>query len=57
MLSKSDFLTYLDAPMHLWALVNTRIETELTAFQRHMIEQGNVVHAAADERHTVRGAY
>ncbi|MCH7663171.1 MAG: hypothetical protein IH859_04790, partial [Chloroflexi bacterium] len=49
MLSKSDYLKYLDAPMHLWAQVNSRFEKELTAFERHMIEQGNQVHAAADD--------
>ena len=49
MLSKSIFLTHLDTPMHLWAQVNTRFETEMTAFQRHMFEQGNQVHAAADK--------
>jgi hypothetical protein len=39
-LTKSDFLRFLDAPMHLWAARHDHIETSLSPFDMHLIDQG-----------------
>lgn len=49
MLTKSDYLLFLDAPMHLWAKKHDRIETVLSAQDRHLFEQGQKVGKAAQE--------
>ena len=44
MLSKSDFLTYLDAPMHLWAKVHDKGDVKIpTPYEQHLIQQGQHV--------------
>lgn len=41
LLTKTDFLLYLKAPLHLWAKVNNKLEkVELTAYEKHLIKQG-----------------
>lgn len=48
MLSKSDFLLYLEAPMHLWASKNGRLEEIIPSdFERQLMEQGKVVEKLA----------
>lgn len=41
MLTKSDFLLYLKAPLHLWAKKNEKIdEIALSEYEKHLIKQG-----------------
>lgn len=41
MLTKSDFLVYLKAPLHLWAKKNEKIdEIALSEYEKHLIKQG-----------------
>ena len=47
MLTKTDFLTYLTSPMHLWASKNGQIERGPSAFDQHLMEQGQVVEELA----------
>ena len=54
-LTKSDFLLYLDAPRHLWAKKNGRIEIPLSDFDRLLSEQGYAVEALA--RETLESVY
>ncbi len=50
MLSKTDFLLFLDAPMHLWAKSHNALEeTSHTPYQQHLIQQGQRVEALARE--------
>lgn len=47
-LSKTDFLTYLDAPLHLWAAKHERLEdTTPDDYTRHLMTQGQEVEALA----------
>lgn len=39
-LTKSNFLTYLDAPMHLWADDNNKFEKPLSIYEQHLMTQG-----------------
>lgn len=39
-LTKSNFLTYLDAPMHLWAVENNKIEKTLSVYEQHLMTEG-----------------
>jgi hypothetical protein len=48
MLSKTDFLLYLEAPMHLWAKAHDALEkTTLTPYDQHLIQQGQHVESLA----------
>jgi len=48
MLTKSDFLRYLDAPMHLWAKAHDALEEKsATLLDQHLREQGQQVEALA----------
>jgi hypothetical protein len=48
-ISKTDFMAYIDAPRHLWAIKNTKlIGNELDSFVQHLFEQGYQVEAYAD---------
>ena len=48
MLTKSDFLLYLDAPMHLWAKAHDALEDAApTLLDQHVREQGQQVEALA----------
>jgi len=47
MLTKTDFLTYLTSPMHLWASKNGQIERGPSAFDQHLMDQGQVVEEMA----------
>jgi len=42
-LSKSDFLYYLDAPMHLWAKRHDQADRKISDYDRHLMEQGKQV--------------
>ncbi len=47
-LSKTDFLLFLDAPMHLWAKAHDALEvTTPTDYEQHLIQQGQQVEALA----------
>lgn len=48
MLSKTDFLLFLDAPMHLWAKAHDVLEKKaLTPYEQHLIQQGQHVESLA----------
>ncbi|MFW5713515.1 MAG: DUF2779 domain-containing protein [Brevefilum sp.] len=48
MLSKTDFLWYLDAPMHLWARAHDQLEEESPSlYEQHLITQGQQVESLA----------
>jgi hypothetical protein len=48
MITKTDFLTYLDAPRHLWALKNDKIEIEdIDVYLQHLMDQGYEVEGLA----------
>lgn len=50
MITKTDFLTYLDAPRHLWALKNNLIDRDtLDVYLGHLIRQGYDVERLAVE--------
>jgi len=49
MLTKSDYITYLDSPLHLWALKNNQYEKRLLDFDKHLIKQGYEVETLARE--------
>lgn len=41
MISKTDFLIYLDSPLHLWAVKNGKIEKDiLDTYTQHLLDQG-----------------
>jgi hypothetical protein len=47
MITKSDFLEYLNAPLHLWATQHGIIEVALSLHDRHLMEQGKEVEKLA----------
>lgn len=47
MLSKTDFLWYLDAPMHLWARAHGRLDESPSLYEQHLMKQGQQVEALA----------
>ena len=49
MLTKTDFISYLDCPMHLWASKNNRIEVETSLFDQHLMNQGREIEKLARE--------
>ncbi len=50
MLSKTDFLLFLESPMHLWAQTHNQIESKiLTPYEQHLAQQGQRVEALARE--------
>lgn len=49
-LTKSDFLIYMDAPRHLWAYKNPRIEKKTAdAYKLHLADQGYEVESYAEQ--------
>jgi hypothetical protein len=49
-LSKTDFLMFLDAPMHLWAKTHGKLEQKpLTPYEQHLLKQGQQVESLASE--------
>jgi hypothetical protein len=48
-LTKSDFLLYLDAPLHLWAKKHDSIEKSPSDFEIHIMNQGYQVEKLAKE--------
>lgn len=55
LLTKTDFITYLDAPRHLWAIKNGEIpQQEINTYVQHLFEQGYDVERNAEKYiHTV----
>ncbi len=50
MLTKSDFLRFLDAPMHLWAEKNNQLEDPTPSlFDLHLMEQGKEIEKLAKQ--------
>lgn len=50
MISKSDFMLFLDAPMHLWAKAHGRLETQpLSITREYFIKQGEQIETLAKE--------
>jgi len=50
MLSKTDFMLFLESPMHLWAKTHDQIELKLSSLhEQHLIQQGQKVEALAKE--------
>ena len=47
MLTKTDFIEYLDCPTHLWARKNNQIEVELSLFDQHLMTQGREIEKLA----------
>ncbi len=48
MLSKSDFLLFLESPMHLWAKAHNALELKAqTPYEQHLIQQGQAIEALA----------
>lgn len=40
-LTKTDFVAYIDAPMHLWAIKHNKLDQkEICAYVQHLFEQG-----------------
>jgi hypothetical protein len=49
-LTKTDFIAYLDAPMHLWAIKHNKLtEQEIDVFLQHLFEQGYEVEEYAEK--------
>ena len=48
-LTKSDFLLYLEAPLHLWADKNSKLEKTTSAFEINLMDQGYEVEKLAKE--------
>lgn len=49
-LTKTDFIAYLDAPMHLWAIKHNKLtEQEIGVFLQHLFEQGYKVEEYAEK--------
>ena len=49
MLTKSDFLLYCEAPRHLWARIHGQLNSPVSAFDQHLIEQGYEIESLARE--------
>lgn len=49
MLTKSDFLIYTEAPLHLWAKKNNQYKKEFSEYDKHLAKQGYEVEALARE--------
>ena len=43
MITKSDFLEYRDAPLHLWARKQGVIEGALSQYDQHLLDRGKEV--------------
>lgn len=49
MITKTDFLRYLDTPMHLWAEKHDQLETVLSPFNQHLLKQGKEIEKLGEE--------
>jgi hypothetical protein len=49
MITKTDFLHYLGAPMHLWAEKNNQVEIEPSRYKQFLMEQGEEIGILAKE--------
>ncbi len=58
MITKTDFLQFLDTPMHLWASKHGQIEKAPSLFDQHLMKQGKEIEGLAREfiqEHLLRG--
>lgn len=46
-LTKTDFMRYLEAPMHLWAEKHSVVEVQPSPYELHTMEQGKEIHSLA----------
>lgn len=50
MLTKTEFITFLDAPLHLWAKKNNKLEDVVPSrYEQHIMQQGQQVEKIAKE--------
>lgn len=49
MLTKSDFLIFIDSPLHLWAKINNKYKQIFTEYDKHLTKQGYEVEDLARE--------
>jgi len=50
MITKTDFIAFLDAPRHLWAIKNNKLsEKEINVFIQHLFDQGYEVEEQAEK--------
>lgn len=49
MITKTDFLVYVEAPRHFWALKHNQYNKKLSDFDNHLIKQGYLVEEQAKE--------
>ena len=47
MITKTDYLTFLDTPMHLWASQHGRIEVPPSLYDKHLMQQGHEIEILA----------
>jgi len=60
MLTKTDYLLYLDAPLHLWADKHGRLDQEtLSRYQMHLMQQGRNIEQLARQylQHALQTSY
>jgi hypothetical protein len=59
MLTKTDFLLHLEAPLHLWAQKNNRIEIEPSRYEQFLMKQGEEIGNLAKEflRDTIHSSH
>ena len=49
-LPKTDFVAYIDAPMHLWAIKHNKLDKqEIDTYPQHLFEQGYDVEKHAEQ--------
>ena len=50
MITKTDFIAFLDAPRHLWAIKNNKLsEKEINVFIQHLFDQGYEIEEQAEK--------
>jgi len=49
MLTKSNFLIFIDSPLHLWAKINNKYKRNFTEYDNHLTKQGYEVESLARE--------
>ena len=50
MLTKTDYLRYLESPLHLWAEKHDHLDQVIPSrYDQHLMEQGNAVEKLAQE--------
>jgi hypothetical protein len=60
-LSKTEYLIYLDSPLHLWAYIHNKVDDkQIDTFLKHLFDQGNQVQTLAHkyiEQHLIPNEY